>query len=161
MTGGPPLPSGRHSQAARRQHVWLAGAHGTACRGHLLRVLLCLRRHAGLQCLELLPPGGRLRHRVQRCQVWPQPSGHLCAHALALLASATCTPFACCDWHPTAFLQVPDPNNLYGPRFRFGASQYSHDPLHYLPGSSIQCIANGKFPLYATHILSLFHLGVP
>jgi hypothetical protein len=46
--------------------------------------------------------------------------------------------------------QVPDSSNLYGPRFRFGTAPYSHDPLHYIPDSSVQCLASGKFPLCAT-----------
>lgn len=78
---------GRHPQAAGRQHVWLAGAHRAACCGHICRVLLRLRRHAGLQRLELLPPDAGLRHGLHRRQIWPQPRRHLCAHAVFLLGA--------------------------------------------------------------------------
>ena len=47
----------------------------------------------------------------------------------------------------TCAKQVPDPNNMYGPKFRFGSYSFHYNPLQYIPDASVRCMDNGKFPL--------------
>ena len=43
-------------------------------------------------------------------------------------------------------LQTPDPDNKYGPKFRFGNRPYAYNPLQYIPNSNVHCMDDGSFP---------------
>ena len=44
-------------------------------------------------------------------------------------------------------VQTPDPDNKYGPNFRFGNRPYAYNPLQYIPNSNVHCMDDGSFPL--------------
>ncbi|CAK0779819.1 hypothetical protein CVIRNUC_004861 [Coccomyxa viridis] len=41
---------------------------------------------------------------------------------------------------------TPDPDNKYGPNFRFGNRPYAYNPLQYIPNSNVHCMDDGSFP---------------